>query len=213
MLFSHSDTSLLLFSHSCLTLCDPTNCSPPGSSVHGISQARIPEWTAISFSRGSFQCKDLTRVFCIAGRFFTIWVTWKPINLILISNEFTLLLTTNTFTLLLKYIQIHKPKQIKKALERQKFSLKSEPLSPCQFSYIPSIRCCFEFYLFTLLYSAFTYCLYTWYNIVHLFVDWFVVCLPVKLLAEAKCLCSLLYSQCLEHSLAYMLNKYWGMDR
>ena len=35
---------------SCLTLCDPMNCSPPGSSVHGISQARILEWVAISFS-------------------------------------------------------------------------------------------------------------------------------------------------------------------
>ena len=38
---------------SCLTLCDPTDCSPPGSSVHGILQARILEWVAISFSRGS----------------------------------------------------------------------------------------------------------------------------------------------------------------
>ena len=37
----------------CLTLCDPMDCSLPGSSVHGISQARIPEWLAISFSRGS----------------------------------------------------------------------------------------------------------------------------------------------------------------
>ena len=38
---------------SCLTLCDPMDCSPPGSSIHGILQARIPEWIAISFSRGS----------------------------------------------------------------------------------------------------------------------------------------------------------------
>ena len=38
----------------CLTLCDPMGCSPPGSSVHGILQARIPEWVAIPFSRGSF---------------------------------------------------------------------------------------------------------------------------------------------------------------
>ena len=37
----------------CLTLCDPKNCSPPGSSVHGILQARILEWVAIAFSRGS----------------------------------------------------------------------------------------------------------------------------------------------------------------
>ena len=39
-------------------LCDPTDFSPPGSSVHGISQARIPEWVAISFSRGSYQPRD-----------------------------------------------------------------------------------------------------------------------------------------------------------
>ena len=38
---------------SCLTLCNPVDCSPPGSSVHGILQARILEWVAISFSRGS----------------------------------------------------------------------------------------------------------------------------------------------------------------
>ena len=41
-------------SQSCPTLCDPMDCSPPGSSVHGISQARILEWVAISFSRGFF---------------------------------------------------------------------------------------------------------------------------------------------------------------
>ena len=40
-------------SQSCLTLCNPMDCSPPGSSVHGILQARIPEWIDIPFSRGS----------------------------------------------------------------------------------------------------------------------------------------------------------------
>ena len=40
---------------SCLTLCDPVDCGPPGSSIHGILQARILEWVAISFSRGSSQ--------------------------------------------------------------------------------------------------------------------------------------------------------------
>ena len=43
---------------SCLTLCDPEDCSLPGSSVHGILQARILEWAAISFSRGSLQPRD-----------------------------------------------------------------------------------------------------------------------------------------------------------
>ena len=60
---------------SCPTLCDPRYCSPPGSSVHGILQARILKWVAIPFSRGSSWPMDWTRVSCIAGRFFTIWAT------------------------------------------------------------------------------------------------------------------------------------------
>ena len=59
----------------CPTLCDPMDCSPPGSSVHGISQARILEWVAISFSRGSSQPRNRTSVSRIAGGFFTIWAT------------------------------------------------------------------------------------------------------------------------------------------
>ena len=59
----------------CPTLCDPMDCSLPGSSVHGIFQARIMEWVAISFSRGSSWPRDQTRVSCIAGRFCTIWAT------------------------------------------------------------------------------------------------------------------------------------------
>ena len=53
----------------CQTLSDPMDCSLPGSSVHGILQARILEWVAISFSKGSLQPKDWTWVPCIAGRF------------------------------------------------------------------------------------------------------------------------------------------------
>ena len=56
---------------SCLTLCDPKDCSLPGSSVHGILQARILEWVAISFSGGSSQLGDQTCVSYIAGSFFT----------------------------------------------------------------------------------------------------------------------------------------------
>ena len=56
----------------CPTLCDPMDCSPPGSSVHGILQARILEWIAIPFSRGSFQLRDHIQVSHIAGGFFTI---------------------------------------------------------------------------------------------------------------------------------------------
>ena len=65
-------------SRSVVTLCDPMDCRPPGSSVHGILQARILERVAIPFSRGSSQPRDWTRVSCIAGRFFTIWITGKP---------------------------------------------------------------------------------------------------------------------------------------
>ena len=59
----------------CLTLWDPIDCSLPGASVHGILQARILEWVAIPFSRGSSQPKDQTQVSCIAGGFFTNWAT------------------------------------------------------------------------------------------------------------------------------------------
>ena len=72
--------SQVLVSQSCLTLCDPRHYSPQGSSVHGILQARILEWAAISFSRGSFQSRDQTRVSHTAGRFFTVWAT-REVNL------------------------------------------------------------------------------------------------------------------------------------
>ena len=59
----------------CPTLCDPMDCGLSGSSVHGVFQARVLEWIAISFSRGSSWPRDWTRVSHIAGRCFTIWVT------------------------------------------------------------------------------------------------------------------------------------------
>ena len=58
---------------SCLTLCNPMDCSLCNSSIHGIFQARVLEWVAISFSRGSFQTRDQPRVSCIAGKCFNIW--------------------------------------------------------------------------------------------------------------------------------------------
>ena len=51
------------------------DCSPPGSSLYGILQARVLEWVSISFSRGSFWCRDRTRVSCIPGRHFNLWAT------------------------------------------------------------------------------------------------------------------------------------------
>ena len=75
----------VLVIQSCLTLLNPMDCSLPGSSIHGNLQARILEWVAIPFSRGSSWPRDWSWVSCIAGRFFTIWATretwmyWKCI--------------------------------------------------------------------------------------------------------------------------------------
>ena len=83
-LLSHSWSLLVCVSHTrmCPTLCDPTDCSPPSSSVHGILQARILEWVVIPFSRGSSQPRDRTQVSSISGRFFTIWATREAQSLL-----------------------------------------------------------------------------------------------------------------------------------
>ena len=60
---------------SCTALFDPVDCTLPGSSIDGIFQARVLEWVAVSFCRGSSWPKDRTQVFCIAGRRFTRWAT------------------------------------------------------------------------------------------------------------------------------------------
>ena len=75
--------ALLFCCQLCPTLCDPMDCSPPGSSVHGIFQARILEWAAISYSRGSSWPKDQTCICCIsciAGRFFITLPPGKPLS-------------------------------------------------------------------------------------------------------------------------------------
>ena len=56
---------------SCPTISDPMDCSSRGSSVHGLLQARILEWVAFPFSKGSSQPRDQTQAYSIAGRFFT----------------------------------------------------------------------------------------------------------------------------------------------
>ena len=60
---------------SCRTLWDPMDCSPPGSSVHGIFQTRILEWVAISSSKGFSQPRDQTQVFCIDRHILYHWAT------------------------------------------------------------------------------------------------------------------------------------------
>ena len=70
-----------LVTQSCPALCNPMDCSPPDSSVHGVLQARILKWVAISSSRGSSPPKDRTQIFCIsciAGIFFTTELPGKP---------------------------------------------------------------------------------------------------------------------------------------
>ena len=62
------------------TLCSPMDCSPPGSTVHGISQARIPDWDAISFSRGPSWPRDWTHISCMAGGFFATEPPGKPLE-------------------------------------------------------------------------------------------------------------------------------------
>ena len=61
----------------CLTLCDPIDCSLPGSSVHGIFQTIVLEWIAISFSKGSSQPRARTQVSHIVDRRFTVWATYR----------------------------------------------------------------------------------------------------------------------------------------
>ena len=60
----------VLVTQSCPTLCDPMDCNPPDSSIHGILQAIILEWVAIPS-----QLRDWTQLSCITGRFFTVWAT------------------------------------------------------------------------------------------------------------------------------------------
>ena len=65
-------------------LCDPMDCNLLGFSIHGILQARILEWIAVSFSKGSSQPRDQTRVSCIGGRLFNLWATREAQLLLLL---------------------------------------------------------------------------------------------------------------------------------
>ena len=67
---------------SCLILCYPLNSSLPGSSVHGILQARILEWLAVPFSRGNSQSRNGTQLSCIIGGFF-VEKAWLPTTVLL----------------------------------------------------------------------------------------------------------------------------------
>ena len=64
----------------CLTLCDSMDCSLPGSTVHGIFQARILEWVAVSFSRGPSWPRDQTHIVCISKWILYHWVTREALS-------------------------------------------------------------------------------------------------------------------------------------
>ena len=74
----------MLSVQSCLIACDPQDCSPPGSSVHGILQTRIQEWVAMPCSRGSSSPRDQTQLSSIAGRVFKAFLSYAqwsiPLN-------------------------------------------------------------------------------------------------------------------------------------
>ena len=63
----------------CPPLCNPMNYSPPGFSIHGISQARILDWVASSFLRGSSSSRDQTPVSCIGSWVLYHWATWEAL--------------------------------------------------------------------------------------------------------------------------------------
>ena len=72
---SHLRCVLCLVAGSGLTLRDPMDCSPPGSSVHGILQGRVLEWVSMPSSSGSSWPRDRTQISHITGGFFTVWAT------------------------------------------------------------------------------------------------------------------------------------------
>ena len=81
LLTSESACFCALLLQLCLTLCNPKDCKPPGSSVHGVLQARILGWVSMPFSRGSSQLRDQIHIPCISSIigafFFAHWATWE----------------------------------------------------------------------------------------------------------------------------------------
>ena len=76
------------------TLCDPMDCSPPGSSVHGILRARILEWVAISFSRGASWHRDWTWVSWIGRWIHCHWAAWEVHKVLIFSPKYLRILKT-----------------------------------------------------------------------------------------------------------------------
>ena len=79
---------LLIHAHVKVVQSCPTLCDPMDYTVHGILQARILEWVAFPFSRGSFWPRNRTRVSCIAGGFFIIWITREALFTFVLNSAF-----------------------------------------------------------------------------------------------------------------------------
>ena len=95
------------------TLGNCMDCSLPGSSIHGIFLARILEWVAIPFSRGSSWPRDWTHVSCIAGRFFTTELPGKPSRHVedISQDDHSLIISLLGFLLLFTFCYIPEPSE------------------------------------------------------------------------------------------------------
>ena len=92
----------------------PMDCSPPGSSVHRIPQARILEWVAILFFRGSSRSRNRTHVSCSAGMFFTTEPPGKPMHIYLSQSESSTTLQFNNTPILIIFKNLENKKNTTK---------------------------------------------------------------------------------------------------
>ena len=97
----------VLIAQSCLTLCNTMDCNPPGSSLHGTLQARILDWVAILFSRGTSWLRDQIQVSCISGRFFKFHITEECQRLLVFTQFLTHPLFFNIESSVLGWTQIY----------------------------------------------------------------------------------------------------------
>ena len=109
-IFSKPQTNIVvLVARSSQFFCNSRDCSPPGSSVHGISQARKLEQVAISFSRGSSRPRNWTHVFCIGRWILYHWVTWEAPKLTCRTLVITLWFRTTGFCIIWELIRNAQP--------------------------------------------------------------------------------------------------------
>ena len=113
------------------------DCSPPGSSVHGISQARIPDWVAISFSRGYSLLRDRTRISCIScngRRILYYWVTREALLPILLHVYSYFFIRHYIYPITVSKILFFKDSKIQEDNSNACFYLFKKNLSSCSFS-------------------------------------------------------------------------------